>query len=80
MVLTQKEATLIKDLKGQEQLCVDKYSDAFGYTSVQRGQEMFLRNQSSSSKSSALTATALSAALAACLGAPPVSFHRFSRT
>ncbi len=26
MVLTQKEATLIKDLKGQEQLCVDKYT------------------------------------------------------
>ena len=25
MVLTQKEATLIKDLKGQEQLCIDKY-------------------------------------------------------
>lgn len=26
MVLTQKESTLIKDLKGQEQLCIDKYS------------------------------------------------------
>ena len=26
MVLTQKEATLIKDLKGQEQLCIDKYT------------------------------------------------------
>jgi rubrerythrin len=26
MVLTQKEITLIKDLKGQEQLCVDKYT------------------------------------------------------
>ena len=26
MVLTQKEATLIKDLKGQEKLCVDKYT------------------------------------------------------
>ena len=25
MVLTQKESTLIKDLKGQEQLCIDKY-------------------------------------------------------
>ena len=25
MVLTQKEQTLIKDLKGQEQLCIDKY-------------------------------------------------------
>ena len=25
MVLTQKETTLIKDLKGQEQLCIDKY-------------------------------------------------------
>ena len=25
MVLTQKELTLIKDLKGQEQLCIDKY-------------------------------------------------------
>jgi hypothetical protein len=25
MVLTQKELTLIKDLKGQEQLCMDKY-------------------------------------------------------
>ena len=26
MVLTQKEATLIKDLKGQEPLCIDKYT------------------------------------------------------
>jgi rubrerythrin len=26
MVLTQKETTLIKDLKGQEQLCIDKYT------------------------------------------------------
>ena len=26
MVLTQKESTLIKDLKGQEQLCIDKYT------------------------------------------------------
>ena len=26
MVLTQKEATLIKDLKGQEKLCIDKYT------------------------------------------------------
>ena len=26
MVLTQKEATLIKDLLGQEQLCIDKYT------------------------------------------------------
>ena len=26
MVLTQKELTLIKDLKGQEQLCIDKYT------------------------------------------------------
>lgn len=25
MMLTQKETTLLKDLKGQEQLCVDKY-------------------------------------------------------
>ena len=25
MVLTQKETTLIKDLKGREQLCIDKY-------------------------------------------------------
>ena len=25
MVLTQKELTLIKDLKGQEKLCIDKY-------------------------------------------------------
>ena len=25
MVLTQKELTLLKDLKGQEQLCIDKY-------------------------------------------------------
>ena len=25
MVLTQKESTLIKDLKGQERLCIDKY-------------------------------------------------------
>ena len=26
MQLTQKESTLLKDLKGQEQLCVDKYT------------------------------------------------------
>jgi rubrerythrin len=26
MVLTQKESTLIKDLLGQEQLCIDKYT------------------------------------------------------
>ena len=26
MVLTQKESTLIKDLKGQEKLCIDKYT------------------------------------------------------
>lgn len=26
MVLTQKEISLIKDLKGQEQLCIEKYS------------------------------------------------------
>ena len=26
MQLTQKESSLIKDLKGQEQLCIDKYS------------------------------------------------------
>lgn len=26
MVLTQKESTLIKDLKNQEQLCIDKYT------------------------------------------------------
>ena len=30
MVLTQKEATLIKDLKGQEQLCIDKYAKHAG--------------------------------------------------
>ena len=26
MQLTPKEASLLKDLKGQEQLCVDKYN------------------------------------------------------
>ena len=26
MQLTQKESALIKDLKGQEQLCIDKYN------------------------------------------------------
>ena len=26
MQLTPKEASLLKDLKGQEQLCVDKYT------------------------------------------------------
>ena len=26
MQLTQKESSLIKDLKGQEQLCIDKYT------------------------------------------------------
>jgi rubrerythrin len=30
MVLTQKESTLIKDLKGQEQLCIDKYEKHAG--------------------------------------------------
>ena len=30
MVLTQKESTLIKDLKGQEQLCIDKYTKHAG--------------------------------------------------
>ena len=27
MTWTQKEASLLKDLKGQEQLCVDKYGE-----------------------------------------------------
>ena len=26
MTLTQKESSLIKDLKGQEKLCIDKYT------------------------------------------------------
>ena len=30
MQLTQKEKELLKDLKGQEKLCVEKYSQARG--------------------------------------------------
>ena len=43
MVLTQKETTLIKDLKGQEQLCIDKYTKHAECASDPQLKQLFTR-------------------------------------
>ena len=43
MVLTQKESTLIKDLKGQEQLCIDKYTKHAGCAKDPQLSQLFNR-------------------------------------
>ena len=43
MVLTQKESTLIKDLKGQEQLCIDKYTKHAECASDPQLKQLFTR-------------------------------------
>jgi rubrerythrin len=43
MVLAQKETTLIKDLKGQEQLCIDKYTKHAECASDPQLKQLFTR-------------------------------------
>ena len=43
MVLTQKESTLIKDLKGQERLCIDKYTKHAECASDPQLKQLFTR-------------------------------------
>lgn len=49
MQLTPKEASLLKDLKGQEQLCVDKYNRHAASANDPQLKNLFSRSRRSSS-------------------------------